>query len=288
MILQNYSDELIDELFLRLQNGTPLNPAEKRKAIGGNVRNIVAEIAAHNVFTKGLCAYTGARSQYLDTAAKLLYQQYRVADGMVDIRNSSLEDFYRNNAEMSDTHVSVVRTKRALDFIYKALNKSSVDRLRKYMVLTLVYLIAKMQSEYDLSGREKDVCKTLHSFLLKKAENDAEEDESKKDRAFTAFHENARNDSKEAMEERLAFLEQYFLSSMPDLASRDSARRFTNAQRTLIWLRNGSPHCKKCSKSVTQDTFHADHIKSWKSGGKTSVDNGQVLCEQCNLKKGAS
>ena len=33
--------------------------------------------------------------------------------------------------------------------------------------------------------------------------------------------------------------------------------------------------------------MHADHITPWSKGGKTTPDNCQMLCRDCNLKKGA-
>lgn len=31
--------------------------------------------------------------------------------------------------------------------------------------------------------------------------------------------------------------------------------------------------------------MHADHITPWSKGGKTTPDNCQMLCRDCNLKK---
>ncbi len=42
VVLENYSDDEIDDMFARFQNGTPLNAAEKRRVIPGNMRTVVA------------------------------------------------------------------------------------------------------------------------------------------------------------------------------------------------------------------------------------------------------
>lgn len=43
--------------------------------------------------------------------------------------------------------------------------------------------------------------------------------------------------------------------------------------------------CVACGKTLSQ-SFHADHIVPFSSGGKTLLKNGQALCANCNLKKG--
>lgn len=45
--------------------------------------------------------------------------------------------------------------------------------------------------------------------------------------------------------------------------------------------------CAICGKSFGIGNMHADHIKPWSDGGKTTIDNCQMLCRDCNLKKGA-
>ena len=38
----------IEEMFSRLQNGTPLNAAEKRRAYHGNMKHVVINLGKHN------------------------------------------------------------------------------------------------------------------------------------------------------------------------------------------------------------------------------------------------
>ena len=42
-----------------------------------------------------------------------------------------------------------------------------------------------------------------------------------------------------------------------------------------------------CGQTFEFDEMHADHIVPWSKGGKAVPDNCQMLCRDCNLKKGA-
>ena len=54
--------------------------------------------------------------------------------------------------------------------------------------------------------------------------------------------------------------------------------------RLFVWQRDGG-QCRNCG---SRQDLHFDHVipRSW--GGASTVDNVQVLCRGCNLKKGAS
>lgn len=45
--------------------------------------------------------------------------------------------------------------------------------------------------------------------------------------------------------------------------------------------------CVYCGKTFEFSEMHADHITPWSKGGKTVRENCQMLCRDCNLKKGA-
>ena len=63
----------------------------------------------------------------------------------------------------------------------------------------------------------------------------------------------------------------------------DNQRDFTKKQRQEIEDRDGCV-CKHDGCDVTEN-LHVDHIKPWSKGGKTHIDNGQLLCSEHNLKK---
>ena len=50
VVIEDSSELEIRDLFLRLQEGVSLNPAEKRNAMVGTMRDFVSELADHSVF----------------------------------------------------------------------------------------------------------------------------------------------------------------------------------------------------------------------------------------------
>lgn len=43
--------------------------------------------------------------------------------------------------------------------------------------------------------------------------------------------------------------------------------------------------CPKCGKHFEIEEMHADHITPWSKGGKTTAENCQMLCADCNRRK---
>ena len=63
-----------------------------------------------------------------------------------------------------------------------------------------------------------------------------------------------------------------------------SKRFFSKRQKKILNLISGN-FCEKCGVHL-KGKFHADHKKAFSKGGKTTLNNGQALCESCNLIKG--
>ena len=45
--------------------------------------------------------------------------------------------------------------------------------------------------------------------------------------------------------------------------------------------------CPKCGKEFDYEFMEGDHITSWRDGGRTVVENCQMLCRECNRRKGS-
>jgi len=62
--------------------------------------------------------------------------------------------------------------------------------------------------------------------------------------------------------------------------------RVFNRQQRVFLFKQANGRCSICNKAISFDEMHADHIRPWSKGGKTTTDNGQALCPKCNLSKG--
>ena len=65
-----------------------------------------------------------------------------------------------------------------------------------------------------------------------------------------------------------------------------SIRAFDRRDALTAYERQGHK-CVICGQTFEFDQMHADHITPWVRGGKTVPENFQMLCRDCNLKKGA-
>jgi len=63
-------------------------------------------------------------------------------------------------------------------------------------------------------------------------------------------------------------------------------RAFSDAQkREMYETQDGI--CKHCNERFALNQMEGDHITPWVDGGKTDIVNGQMLCKDCNRRKGA-
>ena len=63
-------------------------------------------------------------------------------------------------------------------------------------------------------------------------------------------------------------------------------RLFSKRQKKILRIFSGNV-CSICGVKLTSK-FHGDHVRAFSAGGSTTLENGQALCEYCNLRKGAT
>ncbi len=74
----------------------------------------------------------------------------------------------------------------------------------------------------------------------------------------------------------------------PYILTRDekylSIRGFTDAMKQKVYEKQKGI-CAKCKKHFEMSEMEADHITPWHEGGKTTEENCQMLCKECNRRK---
>ena len=63
-------------------------------------------------------------------------------------------------------------------------------------------------------------------------------------------------------------------------------RQFDDYQKRTMY-ENQHGECAICRKEFPIEQMHGDHKKPWVKGGKTTIENGQMLCHKCNAEKSA-
>ncbi len=93
MLIQTDDLDLIEDMFLRLNEAVPLNAAEKRNAFGGPMPKAIRAVAG-DLFFKDKLPYGNGRYRYYDLAAKFLYIEHN--DGFLDTKKPYLDSFVRD------------------------------------------------------------------------------------------------------------------------------------------------------------------------------------------------
>lgn len=61
-------------------------------------------------------------------------------------------------------------------------------------------------------------------------------------------------------------------------------RSFTDKEKLKVYEKQDGI-CKKCGKKFKIEEMEGDHITPWHLGGKTIIENCQMLCKECNRRK---
>jgi len=67
------------------------------------------------------------------------------------------------------------------------------------------------------------------------------------------------------------------------LAEGGGGDRLSADTRRFVWKRDGG-RCRNCGSTTR---LHFDHIIPRSLGGASTAENIELLCERCNLRKGA-
>ena len=72
--------------------------------------------------------------------------------------------------------------------------------------------------------------------------------------------------------------------NLPVAISKLNLRTFSDSEKQRAYDRQGGI-CPMCKKPHPIEDMRGDHIIPWSKGGKTTEDNLQMLCKDCNLNK---
>jgi len=284
--LRDASLEEVEEMFLRLQNGTSLNPAEKRNAMPGGMGNYIRHLARHPFFLN--CGFTNNRFTYDNIAAQMV----RVAlskEPNVDVGNTELVKLYEQNIEFDPRGADAKKIEATLDYLFGAFPEKRPE-LTKLTAMSLFSIAHHLRINYSVKGLEKGFGELFIQFEEERLADLRKESNERKD--MLKVYEDAcaaSTGAKKSVGIRFDVLLDFYLVQQPSLPLLTNQRSFNEKQRIVIFRRDQQV-CQlkiKCDgKICSWNDWHADHIIPWNKGGKTTIENGQVACVACNTTKG--
>lgn len=288
----------VRDLFLRLQEGIPLNPAEKRNAMMGNMRDFIADIAGapHPVLKR--TALPQERYAWDDLVAHVV--RLELAKGPTDLKATNLKTMYENEQSFKPEGSSAKKVKATLNYLARVLADKTPEMDIKWGFVDLYLLVSRLSETYVLKDREQDIHDFYVDFESSAATKPARRKVGRNWESLLAPGHSAwdkdmydyilafsREGAKKAnIQARHDVYLRRALDFMPDLLPKDAKRAFSRDERLVIYRRDGGV-CTICKKAVAFEETHADHKVPFAKGGLTTVENGQTLCVSDNLKKSA-
>ncbi len=141
-------EDLIEDMFSRLNEAVPLNAAEKRNALGGCAVKIIREISKNSFFNNRV-KFSNKRYQHLEVAARILLieDSIRRNNKLIDTKKVYLDKFATNNSEkckeMDILSAQVNKTLEAMNNIFS----TSDNILRSQGNIVLYYLLFRKSLE---------------------------------------------------------------------------------------------------------------------------------------------
>jgi len=142
--IENASDEELEELFKRLQLGTPLNTAEKINAIQGGLRDFCHEMAEKPFFAERI-GIKNTRYTHFETVAKWVFVEARGIQPQM--RYPQLESLLKDNRTFSRSSDTAKRVEGAVNFLNKAFPQECKVIRNRANALSICMLASRVQAQ---------------------------------------------------------------------------------------------------------------------------------------------
>ena len=310
------------EIFWRLQQGETLNYMEVAHAqLSSLTRNFIVKYADDQTFDYqkyepldknpdkkpffSLLNVDNIRMKHLQFMARFLMIEQ--GGGYADLSDRKIQEFI-NNAKEKDGIGNLTfentpeanATLQTVKLFYEIFkddpmldSQNGIKELSvEYFIISIYLLIRHLRLYYVI---DDEIKKTIREFIYDFHTRWKTYDESS-DTDLLSFS-NRRQQGENDIESRDIILRQIFFAYLKkhniSLIEKDEKRAFTEIERIIIY-RKGKGFCQQCLRDgkpeneakVSWSNYQADHVLPHAKGGRTILDNGELLCSYHNQSKG--
>ncbi len=164
--IEDADDDELEELFRRLQLGTPLNAAENLNAINGDIRDFCHQVSKTPFFASKI-PLRNTRYAYFEIAIRWLFLEARGIQPQV--RFPQLESFLKENRTFSSQSDTAKRATRVLEYLDDAFPEKCKALRSRANVLSICMLASNVVAQKLDKNTSKNFGKFVVSFFDKLA-----------------------------------------------------------------------------------------------------------------------
>ena len=311
------------EIFWRLQQGESLNYMEVAHAqLSSLTRNFIVKYSDDQTFDYenyepidsnpdkhpyfSLLNVDNNRMKHLQFMARFLLIEE--GGGYADLSDKKIQEYIDEHKKENGIADYSFENKPVASEVLKNLNSfyrifqddPSVDEnsgIREFRIeyfIISVYLLVRHLRKYYVIDNEME--QVIREFIYEFHQRWRNYDESEDNDMLT--FSNRRQQGENDLEVRDRIMRQLFFDYLNEndipIIEKDEKRAFSELERIMIY-RNGKGLCQQCLREakpekeakVSWSKYQADHVIPHSKGGRTILENGELLCRYHNQSKGA-
>lgn len=293
MILENATIDEVREMFLRLQNGTPLNSQQKRDAMGSAIGRTVRELVELPFF-KYSVPFEDSYSSHRLIASQML--NLEIKGKIFSCTSRQLDKLYEHHKTTTVNNTVIAKAKKVITLLGKIFPDKNPNINRSY-ALSLYWIISKILEVYTIPDSElsniKDNFVTMDTERLIAKNRDYKNKPDDEIFANLSVSMSSGTDGADAITTRHDIIPQFIFENitLTPLPILDPQRNFTYEEKLIIY-RKSRGLCElehngvKCGRLIDIDDSAVDHIIPHSKGGKTELSNGRLAHQSCNISRG--
>ena len=309
--------DVVIDIFKRLNKGaSQINPQEFRNAFfegpfKESVYSTAKELKDHAMWGRSGRPFEvkGADRMGAEKMLSEIYAALIFGPGQVLDKSDKVDGLYRDCVHSwsgrEDIERRFWRSLKILEDIN--LSYSRYVKLKSAFYTTLLVVDELLEDGYKIGGRSNIGCANLSELSkclgdlddaygdygekYRKVKNKPRKlvDLESANQTLASYYRtlNAEIHTKDARRARRQIILDSIKGSLEKI-DYDPDRLFSPWQRDLLWARAAvdrsltKAKCADCEQEFTRDEVHFDHIRPWSDGGRSRLENGQVLCVRCN------